>query len=337
MAFAKFFVLTVVVGTTSCASGDARVPETDDRSDATVDGGAAPGVGSWDDPIVITALPFSFDGDTSAAPADLADSYSCAPSTNESGGEYLFRLDLEEPALIRIKVVDQAAGDIDLHLLDSPSASSCITRDDREIVQNLAAGEHWIAADTWVDGTGTIKAGPFQLTVTTDSGATNCSLNPLPNCDEGDAPLVNGVPEEAPGTGGCPDGMISVDNGAFCIDRYEAMLVKVEQGGTHSPWSPYLNPGNETVLAMSVAEVVPQGHISQVQAVGACAEAGKRLCSNTEWLRACQGADTRVYPYGDTHQEDVCNEDRECHPVTQYYETSADWVWSESLSKTHPC
>ncbi len=308
--------------------------DTDSHSDGTgVDAGSDnpdPGTGTWADPIVIDMLPFQFSGDTTAAPADIADVYAnCAPDTDESGGEFVFRIMLEEPTLLNIQVDDVSGDDvdIDIHLLDGPTASSCIARDNRQLVLNLSAGEHWITADTWVDGTGRAMAGPFQLSVKADSGASNCGVNPISSCQDGNAPLVNGVPTEAPGQGGCAAGMVSVDT--FCIDRYEAMLVKVEANGDHSPWSPYLNPANESVLAMSVAGVVPQGHISQLQAKAACTAAGKRLCSNSEWLRACQGSAGTTYPYGNSHQDDVCNEDRTCHPVIQFYETSADWIWSK--------
>ena len=43
---------------------------------------------------------------------------------------------------------------------------------------------------------------------------------------------------EAPGEGGCPPGMIAV--GTFCVDRYEATLVRVDTG---EAWCPYDNPG----------------------------------------------------------------------------------------------
>ena len=47
-------------------------------------------------------------------------------------------------------------------------------------------------------------------------------------------------------------------------------------------------------------ERFPQSNISGVQAQQACEGAGKRLCTDAEWLRACRGAADNIYPYGDT-------------------------------------
>ena len=148
-------------------------------------------------------------------------------------------------------------------------------------------------------------------------------------CDPEARPQPNVGLAEAPGQGGCPDGMVPV--AGFCIDRYEASLVEVDGG---APWSPYFSPGDVEVRAVSLAGAVPQGYISGVQAAAACEAAGKRLCSDAEWLRACRGADGDVYPYGDERQPGVCNDARAQHPAVEYFGTSADWIWS---MLDHPC
>lgn len=149
-------------------------------------------------------------------------------------------------------------------------------------------------------------------TPSADAGACDPAVMPTPN--EG---LV-----EAPGDLGCPSGMARVD--AFCVDRYEASLVLVSGGS----WSPYHNPGSSRVRAVSIAGAVPQGYISGTQAAAACAEAGKRLCTDAEWLRACQGVAGLVYPYGDARMDGVCNDARAVHPAIERFGTSADWIWS---------
>ena len=164
-----------------------------------------------------------------------------------------------------------------------------------------------------------IDAGP-------DADVSDCLSSPI-ECADSDRPLVNGVPEEAPGLGGCPAGMLPADT--FCVDEYEAMLVEVLSDESFAAWSPYSNPGTTRVRAMSVAGVVPQGYIDQLQASDACTEAGKRLCTDTEWLRACQGSAGSTFPYGNTRQPGVCNDDRDCHPVVQFFESTGDWIWSE--------
>jgi formylglycine-generating enzyme required for sulfatase activity len=138
-------------------------------------------------------------------------------------------------------------------------------------------------------------------------------------------PQPNAGLVEAPGDAGCPAGMARL--GGFCIDRWEAALVEVTSNGER-PWSPYFNPGSRRVRAVSIDGAVPQAYVSGQQAAGACAEAGKRLCSDAEWLSACRGSADRIYPYGDTRQPGVCNDSRSVHPAIDYFGTSDDSVFS---------
>jgi hypothetical protein len=160
--------------------------------------------------------------------------------------------------------------------------------------------------------------------------AIQCCV-PLPSdgsCDPLAHPLDNAGIVEAPGTGGCPPGMLRVD--AFCIDRYEAHLVTHPDG---APVSPYFAPTG-AVAARSASGAIPQGYISQLEAQTACENAGKRLCTDDEWLRACQGPWATTYPYGDALEVGVCNDHRDEHPAIEYFMTSDDWIWSEL---DHPC
>src|SRR5262249_41218924 len=83
-----------------------------------------------------------------------------------------------------------------------------------------------------------------------------------------------------------------------------------------------------TYRAVSVKGAVPQGYISGEKAKAACINAGKRLCNNTEWLRACRGPANDIYPYGNTREPGVCNDARSTHPAIQCFDSSASWVWS---------
>ena len=158
--------------------------------------------------------------------------------------------------------------------------------------------------------------GPAEIQCCTPIGA---------KCDPDVVKLPNaGNTDEAPGVGACPDGMVPVSD--FCIDRYEASLVYDVDG---SSFSPFLNPGVAIVRAVSVIGAIPQGYISGAEASDACALAGKRLCTDAEWLRACQGPAGTTYPYGDVLQVGVCNDHRDVHPAIEYFETTDDWIWSE--------
>ena len=111
----------------------------------------------------------------------------------------------------------------------------------------------------------------------------------------------------------CPKDMASI-GGDFCIDRYEGRTVEVRvprRGGKptviqeHSPFEPV---DGVDVMAVVAKGRVPQGYISREQADAACRLAGKRLCTDEEWLRACRGKKPTKFPYGDSHVEGRCND-----------------------------
>ena len=163
--------------------------------------------------------------------------------------------------------------------------------------------------------------------------SVQCCTDPTTACDPDAMPRPNEALTEASWDVSCPDGMVRSDD--FCVDRFEASLVELDGAGSVvASWSPYFTPGTTRVRAVSLEGSVPQGYITQVQAAEACQEAGKRMCSDAEWLRACQGSGSTTYPYGDTLESQRCNDSRERHPVIEYFGTSEDWIWSEL---GHPC
>jgi hypothetical protein len=107
---------------------------------------------------------------------------------------------------------------------------------------------------------------------------------------------------------GCLGGMVRV--GAYCIDRYEAHVVEVDPSGNELPHSPHATVSGLNIRAKVAANVIPQAYISQKEAATACANAGKRLCTGAEFVRACRGDDPKShYPYGgSTHIHGYCNE-----------------------------
>jgi len=150
-------------------------------------------------------------------------------------------------------------------------------------------------------------------------------------CDPDTVPQPNACLVEQPGDSGCPAGMSHVDT--FCVDRFEAALVETV-GGSEQPWSPYFDPTGHTVRAVSMRGAVPQAYISQLDASAACAASNKRLCTDTEWLRACQGPAMTTYPYGNTREPGVCNDARAEHPAIELYGTTDSWIYSHLDS---PC
>lgn len=111
-------------------------------------------------------------------------------------------------------------------------------------------------------------------------------------------------------SGPCPCGMVLIDAGSarFCVDKYEASLVETAADGSEQPYPHWLPVDGHTVRAVSVPDVFPQAFISEVQAEDACAASGKRLCGEDEWKTACAGPSKTTFPYGDTRQTGVCND-----------------------------
>ena len=150
-------------------------------------------------------------------------------------------------------------------------------------------------------------------------------------------------------SGRCSHEMVDVA-GRFCIDRYEASLVDLERERRVSPYYyPSLNRTKSTfeawetlrftmgdehyqtlslpappafqlsapfrVKAVSQPGVVPNGYLSGLIAGEACRNAGKRLCTEEEWVLACRGQSDQRFPYGDVYEPGRCNVHRDVHPA----------------------
>lgn len=103
----------------------------------------------------------------------------------------------------------------------------------------------------------------------------------------------------------CPAEMALVESGQtrVCIDRYEAAIEGVD-------WSAPSNADPSTFVAKPAKGIEPKVNVSETEAEAACANAGKRLCTATEWVAACRGRDGNDYPYGREYRAGACNEGR---------------------------
>ena len=135
--------------------------------------------------------------------------------------------------------------------------------------------------------------------------ALGCEV-PIPAHTDLPPPPVFGV--DCPGL----DGMVVIpsiaNRPAYCIDRYEAGLTSdgvignPDQSGGNDQ-----GDGTTTAAAVSRRFRLPARSVTWYQARAACLNAGKRLCTNDEWLIACRGSRNLNYPYGDTHRPTACN------------------------------
>ena len=87
---------------------------------------------------------------------------------------------------------------------------------------------------------------------------------------------------------GCPESMTRIGTTDVCIDLFEA-----SRNGS---------------AAQSAAGVTPWVNVTRSEAASACANAGKRLCSSSEWVAACGGPAATLYPYGNTFNAGWCND-----------------------------
>ncbi len=117
----------------------------------------------------------------------------------------------------------------------------------------------------------------------------------------------------------CPSEMEAV-GGKFCVDRYEASTVEVRADGSTVAHSPFLPVTDLRVRAVSKKAVYPQAYISRNVAEGACKEAGKRLCSDTEWVSACKGPTQTTYPYGNDRKGGYCVDTDRVSPLAKLFE-----------------
>jgi sulfatase modifying factor 1 len=101
---------------------------------------------------------------------------------------------------------------------------------------------------------------------------------------------------------GCPADMARV--GDFCIDRFEAPNVR----GAHP-------------LAMQTAQDGERW----------CAARGRRLCTEAEWLRACNGSAGRAFPYGASYKRGRCVDDRTWRSPD--WTTLASWPSAASMAE----
>jgi hypothetical protein len=157
------------------------------------------------------------------------------------------------------------------------------------------------------------------------------------------------LPAEPAAARTCPSDMVRVRD--YCVDRFEMSTVDHKSGRALSPFYPPHPRLLEAALSIWTVErkrvgspearelplpllpevqyrsrdyqpravsrggVVPQGYLSQWLAKLACENAGKRLCTEEEWVGACRGRAGRKFPYADRFEDGRCNVYRQLHPA----------------------
>ena len=124
------------------------------------------GTGLPGDEVVIDSLPFVDVRDTRRDGVARINSYpGCSSTANESGREVLYRLELTQATNVRVFVVSLGTSDIDVHLMnDTVSGASCVVRNDKTFVRQLAAGTYYLSLDTFQSSAG-VLAGEYLVGV----------------------------------------------------------------------------------------------------------------------------------------------------------------------------
>jgi hypothetical protein len=145
-------------------SFDAAAPDAAEIHDSGV---VACALGRSCNPIPIEAFPFSDVRDTTFAEDQVVDAYACAPTTDESGPEIWYRVEIPAAGALEASIDDLPGDDldIDLHLLSELDPASCLARDNLGFSRRVTAGTYYLVADTWVDGSGAARPGPYELEV----------------------------------------------------------------------------------------------------------------------------------------------------------------------------
>lgn len=100
----------------------------------------------------------------------------------------------------------------------------------------------------------------------------------------------------------------------YCIDRYE-----------------FPNRKGERPMVMQ----------NFYQAQVHCAKRGKRVCTETEWTKACEGPDNKPFPYGYTRDPEICNGDKKWdHPdgekILNSDKAELERLWQGKVSGSQP-
>ncbi|MES2642452.1 MAG: MYXO-CTERM sorting domain-containing protein [Myxococcota bacterium] len=114
----------------------------------------------------IEAFPYHDFRWTAGAASDVIDSYSCAPTTDESGPEVLYRFQAATAGTLSVDVSDDVGVDVDIHVLTGPDGGDCVARNDSTLSVDVGPGEVWIIADTYVGASE--FPGPYLLSATFD-------------------------------------------------------------------------------------------------------------------------------------------------------------------------
>ncbi|MBI5535698.1 MAG: SGNH/GDSL hydrolase family protein [Deltaproteobacteria bacterium] len=120
------------------------------------------GDGTASSPFLIVGNPFTDLRDTSKSKSKTLGTYSgCSSNADESGPEYLYKLQVTKASRVRAMVLDRGDVDVDIHLLDAnANEAGCISRGDTMVEADLAPGTYHFSLDSFASS-GVEHSGEF--------------------------------------------------------------------------------------------------------------------------------------------------------------------------------
>jgi sulfatase modifying factor 1 len=120
----------------------------------------------------------------------------------------------------------------------------------------------------------------------------------------------------------CSDGMVLVD-GTTCAAKTHRCKVSNPASPSRCPsYEPAVcRPGLELRFCIDRDEypnqegMLPAAMVTFEQALAACKEEDKRLCTETEWTLSCEGESGFAFPYGNDRDPSACNVGRKVPAV----------------------
>lgn len=154
----------------SDGGGDAGIadPGSDDagRDAGTADAGSSSDAGAPCPAGMLCVNNFIYTNmnDTSLSTRDSFDSYSCAPNTNESGNEVIYRVEVPASGFLSAAVTESSGVDVDVHILSALDDQACLARGNFHAKADVTAGIYYVVVDTFVSG-GVPQEGSYTLDV----------------------------------------------------------------------------------------------------------------------------------------------------------------------------
>lgn len=135
-------------------------------------------VGTLNNPIPVTAFPYTDSRDTRQSLSRMLDGCGLDTTKAQKGPEYIYKLTITQPGALTVSVSDDAASDIDVQLLGALDTNACLARHDSAFTQQVGCGTYYVVADTF--GSDASKAGPYTLSVNLAPSGQTCSAVPGP-------------------------------------------------------------------------------------------------------------------------------------------------------------